>query len=166
MPAAVSDGELVGVLAVVMAVGAVGTVVPLLPGLGLIWLAGLVYGIDQGFDAVGAAAFTVMTVLGVAATVAGYVVPQRRASVAGAPRSSVLLGVAGAVVGFFVVPIVGLPLGGVLGIYAGEHLRTRDPAAAWRATRATIVGFGVAALVQFLTALVMIATWVAWVVAT
>lgn len=161
-----SDGELVGVLAVVMAVGAVGTVVPLLPGLGLIWLAGLVYGIDQGFGAVGVAAFTAMTVLGVAATVAGYVVPQRRASVAGATRSSVLLGVAGAVVGFFVVPIVGLPLGGVIGIYAGEHLRTRDPAAAWRATRATIVGFGLAALVQFVAALVMIAVWVGWVVAS
>jgi uncharacterized protein YqgC (DUF456 family) len=162
----VSDGELVGVLAVVMAVGAVGTVVPLLPGLGLIWLAGLVYGIDQGFDAVGVAAFAVITVLGVAATVAGYVVPQRRASGAGATRTSVLLGVAGAVVGFFVVPIVGMPLGGVLGIYAGEHLRTRDAAVAWRATRATIVGFGLAALVQFVAALVMIAVWVAWVVAT
>ncbi len=160
-----SDGELVAVLAVVMAVGAVGTVVPLLPGLGLIWLAGLVYGIDQGFDAVGVAAFGVMTIVAVGATVAGYVVPQRRASVAGATRSSVLLGVAGAVVGFFVVPIVGMALGGVLGIYAGEHLRTRDPSAAWRATRATIVGFGLAALVQFVAALGMIAVWVAWVVA-
>lgn len=161
-----SDGELVGVLAVVMAVGAVGTVVPLLPGLALVWLAGLVYGIDQGFGAAGVAAFTAMTLLAVVATVAGYVVPQRRASGAGATRSSILLGVVGAVVGFFVVPIVGMPLGGVLGIYAGEHMRTRDPAVAWQATRATIVGFGVATLVQFLAALAMIAVWVAWVVAT
>jgi uncharacterized protein YqgC (DUF456 family) len=162
----VSDGELVGLLAVVMAVGAVGTVVPLLPGLGMIWLAGLVYGIDQGFGTVGVAAFGAMTVLGVAATVAGYVVPQRRASEAGATRSSVWLGVAGAIVGFFAVPVVGMPLGGVLGIYAGEHLRTRDAATAWRATRATIVGFGLAALLQFAAALAMIACWVVWVVAT
>ena len=161
-----SDGELVGVLAVVMAIGAVGTVLPLVPGLGLIWLAGLVYGIDQGFGTVGVAAFGTMTALGVAATAAGYIVPQRRASGAGATRSSVWLGVAGAVVGFFAVPIVGMPLGGVLGIYAGEHLRTRDAATAWRTTRATIVGFGLAALLQFLAALVMIACWVAWVVAT
>lgn len=161
-----SDGELVGVLAVVMAVGAVGTVVPLLPGLGLIWLAGLVYGVDHGFGATGVAAFGAMTLLGVVATVAGYVVPQRRASTAGATRSSILLGVTGAVVGFFVVPIVGLPLGGVVGIYAGEHLRTRDAAAAWQATRATIVGFGVATLIQFLAALAMIAIWIGWVVAS
>jgi uncharacterized protein YqgC (DUF456 family) len=61
--------------------------------------------------------------------------------------------------------VVGLPLGGVAGIYVGEHLRTRDAATAWRATRATLVGFGWAALVQLAAALLMIALWVAWVLA-
>ena len=74
------------------------------------------------------------------------------------------LGVAGGVVGFFVVPVVGLPIGGVLGIYVGEHLRTGDPVAAWRATRATITGFGIAVLVQFAAALSMIAMWLVWVI--
>lgn len=160
-----SDTELVTVLALVMAVGAVGTIVPLLPGLALIWAAGLVYAIDQGFDGPGIVALAGMTALAVAATVAGYVVPQRRAAGAGAARSSVWLGVGGAVVGFFVVPFVGLPLGGVLGIYVGEHMRTHDAGAAWRATRATIAGFGLAALVQFGAALAMIGVWILWVVA-
>lgn len=160
-----SDGELVAVVAVAMVVGALGTVVPLLPGLALVWGAGLVYGLVQGFEAVGIVAFGLMTVLAVAAAVAGYVVPQRRAAGAGASGTSMWLGVVGAVVGFFVVPIVGLPLGGVLGVYVGEHLRTRDARVAWRATRATVVGFGVAALIQFAAALAMIALWVAWVVA-
>jgi hypothetical protein len=53
----------------------------------------------------------------------------------------------------------------VLGIYVGEWLRTSDATAAWRATRATVAGFGIAALVQFGAALAMIAVWVAWVVA-
>jgi uncharacterized protein len=78
----------------------------------------------------------------------------------------VLLGAVAAIVGFFVLPIVGLPVGGVAGVYAGELQRTRDGAAAWRATRATIAGFGLAALVQFALALAMTATWVAWVLAT
>ena len=81
-----------------------------------------------------------------------------------AGRASVWLGITGAVVGFFAVPVVGLPLGGVLGIYVGEHLRTRDPAAAWAATRATITGFGVAVVVQLAAALAMIAVWVVWVI--
>ena len=140
--------DLVPLLAVVMAVGAVGTVVPLLPGLALVWGAGLVYGLVEGFDAVGGVAFAAMSVLAAGGTVAGWVVPKRRASGAGAGRTSVWLGIAAAVVGFFVVPVVGLALGGVLGIYVGENLRTHDPAAAWVTTRATIVGFGVAALIQ------------------
>lgn len=159
-----SDGEAVALAAVVMAVGALGTIVPVLPGLALIWAAGLVYGLAVGFGTAGAIAFVVMTALAVAGTVAGYVVPQRRAAVAGAARSSVWLGIAAAVVGFFVVPVVGLALGGVLGIYVGEHVRTRDRARAWRATRATIAGFGLAALAQLGAALAMIAAWVVWVV--
>jgi uncharacterized protein len=158
------DTDLVPLLAVVMAVGAVGTVVPLLPGLALIWAAGLVYGLAAGFGAVGVAALGTMSALAVTATIAGWVVPKRRASGAGASRGSVWLGITGAVVGFFAVPVVGLPLGGVLGIYVGEHLRTRDAAAAWAATRATITGFGVAALLQLAAALAMIAVWVLWVV--
>ena len=165
-PRLMDASDLVPLLAVVMAVGALGTVVPLLPGLALIWGAGLVYGLVEGFDAVGAVAFAVMTALAAGATIAGWVVPKRRASGAGAGRSSVWLGMAAAVVGFFVVPVIGLALGGVLGIYVGEHLRTGDPGAAWVTTRATITGFGIAALIQFGAALAMIAVWVVWVVAT
>jgi uncharacterized protein len=153
----------VGVLvAVMMAVGAVGTVVPLVPGLGLVWAAGLLYGLERGFAGGDVAWFVVMTALAVGGTVAGWVVPHRRARGSGAGRGSVWLGVTGAVVGFFVVPVVGLALGGVAGIYLGEHLRTRDAAQAWLATRATLVGFGVAALVQFGMALAMISVWAAW----
>jgi uncharacterized protein YqgC (DUF456 family) len=155
---------LVPLLGLVMAVGAVGTVVPLVPGISLVWGAGLVYGLDQGFGAVGVVAFAVMTGLAAAATVAGYVVPKRRATRAGASRATVWLGVAGAMVGFFVVPVVGLPVGGVLGIYLGERLHTGDTVAAWRATRATVIGFGIAALVQFAAALSMIGVWVVWLI--
>jgi uncharacterized protein YqgC (DUF456 family) len=68
-----------------------------------------------------------------------------------------------AVVGFFVVPVVGLPLGGALGIYLAERVRTGDGRAAARATRATLVGFGLAALVQLGAGLAMIGIWLVWV---
>jgi uncharacterized protein len=158
------DGT-VAVVALVMAIGAVGTVLPLVPGLGLAWLGALGYGLAEGFGAAGAALFAAITAVAAAGIVAGWVVPHRSARASGADPRSVWLGVAGAVAGFFLVPIVGLPLGGVAGIYVGEHLRTRDAAAAWRATRATLVGFGWAALVQLAAALLMIALWVVWVLA-
>jgi uncharacterized protein len=162
----VPESDLVPLLALVMAIGAVGTVVPLLPGLALIWAAALVYGLARGFGVVGVVSFALITGLAAGATVAGYVVPRRRAVGAGATGATVWLGIAGAVIGFFAVPIVGLPLGGVVGIYVGERLRTRDPALAWRATRATLAGFGLAALVQFGAGLGMIAVWAVWVVAS
>lgn len=155
---------LVLLLGLVMAIGAVGTIVPLVPGISLVWGAGLVYGLDRGFGTLDVVAFAMMTGLAAAATVAAYVVPKRRAIGAGASRATVWLGVAGAVVGFFVVPVVGLPIGGVLGIYVGERLRTGDTITAWRATRATITGFSIAALVQFAAALSMIAVWAVWVI--
>jgi uncharacterized protein YqgC (DUF456 family) len=156
------DGIVI-LVALAMAVGVVGTVVPLVPGLALVWGAGLAYGLVEGFGAAGVVAFTVMTLLALAGMAAGWVVPQRAAGRAGAARSSVLLGVAGAIVGFFVVPVVGVAAGGLVGLYLGELRRTRDASTAWQATRATLVGFGLASLVQFAAAVAMAMAWAAWV---
>src|SRR5688500_3847373 len=105
------DSSLTAALAgVAMQVGLAGTVVPVVPGLRLLWLAGLLYGIAVGFGSVGTAAFVAMTVLAAAGTVAGVVLPHRAAGAAGAARPSLLLGLVAAVVGFFVVPVVGFPL--------------------------------------------------------
>lgn len=156
---------LVAAVALAMAVGIAGTVVPVLPGLVLVAGAALVYGAVDGFGTVGIVASALIVAVGVAGTVAGVVVPQRAASASGAPRSSIFVGAVGAAIGFFVVPIVGLPLGGVVGIYLGERARTGDAGTAWRTTRATVRGFGIAALLQLAAGLLMAAIWVAWVVA-
>jgi uncharacterized protein len=157
------DG-LVILVAVAMAVGVVGTLVPLLPGLLLVWGAGLVYGLAEGFGAVGVVAFTLMTLMALAGVAAGWMVPQRAAGRAGASRSSVWLGVVGAIVGFFAIPVVGVAVGGLAGLYLGELRRTQDATTAWRATWATLVGFGVASLVQFGLGMAMALTWLVWVV--
>jgi len=156
------SASLILLVALAMVVGLAGTVVPLLPGLGLVWAAALVYGLVEGFGGLGYVAFAAITVLGVAGTVAGFVLPHRAAGAAGASRPSTWLGVLGAVVGFFVVPVVGFPLGGALGIYVGEQVRTGDARAALRTTKATIVGFGVAALAQLAAGLAMMVVWANW----
>jgi uncharacterized protein len=146
----------VALVALAMAVGVVGTVVPLVPGLALVWAAVLAYGLIEGFGTIGTVAFSLVTVFAIAGALAGWVVPARVAGAAGAARSSIVLGLVAAIVGFFVLPVVGLPVGGVAGVYAG----------ALQPTRATIAGFGLAALVQFALALAMTVTWVVWVLAT
>jgi uncharacterized protein len=162
----VSREAVITLVGVAMAVGLVGTIVPIVPGLALIWAGALGFGIAEGFDGPGALLFGTITIVGLAGEVAGVVLPKRSAGRAGAGRWSLLLGVTAALAGFFLVPVVGLPLGGALGIYVGEHLRTRDPHVAWRATMATLRGFGLAALAQFGAGLFMVVLWLMWVVLT
>ncbi len=160
-------GELVAVVVAgsVMAVGLAGTVFPVLPGLGLVWVGAMLYGVLAGFGGLGAALMVVITGL----TVAGYSlavwIPKRRAQAGGAGRPALVWGTVLAIVGFFLVPVVGAVIGFAGGIYLVEYRRHRHRAAAWAATRTTLVGFGLAAAAQLAIGLVMVALWVVWVVA-
>ncbi|CAN5873434.1 hypothetical protein BH23ACT8_BH23ACT8_02050 [soil metagenome] len=155
------DVLIVVLVAVAMAVGLVGTVLPVLPGLVLIWLAGLAYGLGAGFDAtwVPFAIMSVLLVIGYAASVA---LPGAKGAAAGAPRSTLLSGAAGAIVGFFVIPVVGIVVGGVGATYLAELSRTGDRDAAWRSTKAVLVGFGLSALAELAAGLGMVVAWISW----
>ena len=146
-----------------MVVGIVGTVLPFLPGLPIVWAAALIYGVAEGFGALGWICFAIITTLGIAGMVAGFVVPQRKVQGAGAPFSTTVVGIIGGIIGFFVIPIVGIIVGAVAGVLLAERVRTQDWAAAWASTKRAIVGFGLGALVQVLAGVLMMATWVAWV---
>jgi uncharacterized protein len=160
----VSSGFVILLVALAMAVGIAGTVLPVLPGLLLVWGAALAYGIVEGFGPVGWTAFAVISLMALLGTVAGFVLPHRAAGGSGASRWSVWFAFAVGVVGFFVVPVVGMLLGTVLGLFAAELYRTRALDAAWRSTLATLKGFGVSTLVQLAAGLTMAIVWVTWVV--
>lgn len=155
---------LVFVIAVTMAVGIVGTVLPIVPGLWLIWAAAVVYGALAGFGWIGLVAMAVITSLAIAGSVASIYLPQRRAAGAGVPWWGQLLALAAAVVGFFVVPVVGILIGFALGILAVSLISTRDLGLAWEATRSTLMGMVVASGVQFAAGMGMTVVWVGWVV--
>jgi uncharacterized protein YqgC (DUF456 family) len=146
-----------------MVAGLIGTIVPLVPGLLIVWVAGLVYGLVEGFGTLGGVAFAVMTVLLVMGSAASYVLPHRAGVLAGAGKGSLRLGIVGAVVGFFVIPVLGLPIGAVAGVWLGERLRLGDWREAWGTTRRVVVGFGLGALAEFGAGALMFATWLIWV---
>jgi uncharacterized protein YqgC (DUF456 family) len=139
-------------------VGLVGVVVPVLPGSALIGLAVAAWAFTHPSTGSWVVLAVVAALLATGA-VGTYVLTGRRVSAAGVPgRTLMVAGLVG-IVGFFVVPVVGLLLGFVLGLYAMEHLRLRDPVAArdsaWVALRA--VGLGM--LVELGLALLAAATW-------
>ena len=150
------------VAGLVMVVGLCGVVIPLLPGLALIWVAALVYGFAVGW---GPGAFAVMVILSLLMTVSivkSVVVPRRAAAGGGASGRAQLGGLAGAVAGFFLIPVVGVIVGALLGVLAAEFAIKRDWGEAWTATKATARGFGVSVLIDLGLGLVMIAVWGAW----
>ena len=91
-------------------------------------------------------------------TVVKYAVPHRRIRDAGVPRSTLVAGAVLGVVGFFVVPVVGLFVGFVGGVYGAEALRL-GPAQARPATWTALKAVGLSVLIELAAALFAASAW-------
>ena len=151
-------------IAVLIAVGIAGIIVPVLPGTVLVLGAILVWALEIGTSTAWVV-FAVATTLLAAGTVVKYLVPGRRLKASGVPNRTLLVGGVLAFVGFFVVPVVGLFLGFVLGIYLAERARV-GAARAWPSTTAALKAVGVSILIELVAAALAAATWVVGVVVT
>jgi uncharacterized protein YqgC (DUF456 family) len=145
--------------ALLIAAGVLGVLVPVLPGLVLCWLGVLLWALLG--DAGGArwAILGFATVIAAAGTVVKYLWPGRQLKSTGVPTSSLLAGGVLGVIGFFVVPVVGLVLGFVLGIWLAERARL-GPGRAWPATRQALTAVGLSLLVELAAALAIAVLWV------
>lgn len=152
------------VVAVVMIIGLVGTLVPVLPGLVMMWFVALAYGFSVGFGGVGVTVMVALTMLVLLGFGLGFVLPKRAASGSGATGRSQVVGLIGAVIGFFVIPVIGLVVGALLGILLGEYADKGELRSAWTATLGTAKGFGINALVQFGIGYMMLLLWSVWAV--
>jgi uncharacterized protein YqgC (DUF456 family) len=152
--------------ALTMATGLAGCILPVVPGLGLIWLGGLVFGLVLGFGTPGLVAMAVMTVLLVLGTSAPYVLPQLAGRRTGASKRAIVAGVLLGIVGFFALPVIGAILGALLGVFATEWAIRKDRLQAWVSTKGVLVGWGLGALVQATAGFLMTCTWILWAILT
>lgn len=150
------------ILLAFMLVGLLGVIIPILPGLVMIWAAALVYGLVMGFEGGGIALFALITVLMLIGSVVDNVLMGGSARRSGASWVAVGVALLGALAGSLLWP----PLGGLLlalvGIFAVEYLRLRDWRKALDSTRGLAVGCGWAVVVRALIALLMIGLWLVW----
>lgn len=151
-------------VAVAIAVGIAGIIVPVLPGTVLVMAAVLVWAVQVGTSTAWVV-FAVATLLLVAGTVVKYLVPGRRLKAAGVPNRTLVVGGLLAFVGFFVIPVVGMFVGFVLGVYASERSRV-GAQQAWPSTVAALRAVGVSILIELVAAFLAATTWVVGVVAT
>jgi uncharacterized protein YqgC (DUF456 family) len=146
-----------------LVVGLVGVVVPVLPGAFLVLGAIFVWALVEQ-SATGWVVFALALGFTSIAQVLKYAVPGRQLRASGIPGSTLALGALVGIVGFFLLPIVGLPVGFVLGIYLAELNRIRDPAGAWTATLQALRAVGWSILIELVGAGLAASAWLAAVV--
>ena len=144
-------------VALAIAVGIVGVVVPLLPGSLLVLGAILVWALDERTGTAWSV-FAVAALFIALGAVVKYVVPGRRLKEVGIPTSTLVLGAVLGVIGFFVIPVVGLVIGFVLGVYLSE-LNRLGRQAAWPATAHALKAVGLSMLIEVTASLLAAATW-------
>ncbi|NYE37904.1 hypothetical protein F4692_003049 [Nocardioides cavernae] len=151
-------------VALAIAVGIVGIIVPVLPGTILVMAAILVWAVQVGTTTAWVV-FAVAAVLLAAGSVVKFLVPGRRLKASGVPNRTLLVGALLAFVGFFAVPVVGMFIGFVLGVYLAERARLGG-AQAWPSTVGALKAVGVSILIELVAAFLATVTWVVGVVAT
>lgn len=138
--------------------GLVGIVVFVVPGLLIVWAAVLVWALfEQTLLAWGVLALA--TVVALAGTVVKYLLPGQRMRDAGVPGRSIVLGALLGFVGFFLIPVVGLFIGFILGIFLAERIRQGGHGEAWPSTVHALKAVGLSILIELLAGLLIAASW-------
>lgn len=154
-----STGGLV-LVALAIAVGLAGILFPLLPGTLLVWAAIAVWAFVEGTTA-GWVVLGLATALLAVGVLVKYLWPARRMKAADVSGRSLAIGAVLGIVGFFVIPVAGLIVGFVLGVYLAELAHRRDRRRAWTSTVHAVKGVALSVGVEFVAALLATAVWVA-----
>jgi uncharacterized protein YqgC (DUF456 family) len=149
---------------VLMLLGLVGVFLPILPEMFLIWLSSLGYGLLVGWGQSGPWAFGVITVLGMLGTASEIWVTGAGAKLGGGSVWSALAGLVLGAIGLLIFPPFGALVGLLLGAFLVELYRQRGVRQALKAMFGIGLGYGASFVIKLSLALVMIATWVIWVV--
>ncbi|BBG00761.1 MULTISPECIES: DUF456 domain-containing protein [Pseudonocardia] len=147
-----------------IAVGLAGIVLPVLPGPLLIIGGVAVWAVPRG-DAVGWWVLGIAVAVTIVGQVAKYLLPGRRLKASGVPTRTLLAGLLLGVIGFFVIPVIGLFIGFVLGVWLAELVRLPDATTAWRSAREALTAVGWSILIELAAGMLATAVWIGGLVA-
>lgn len=146
-------------VALAIAVGLVGILVPLVPGTVLVFGAILVWALIERSTAAWVTLGIVAALLA-ATLLVKYLWPMRRMKSADVGTLSLVAGAVLGIIGFFVVPVLGLVIGFVLGVYLAELAKRRDQRVAWTSTVHAIKGVALSVGVELAGGLLATVAWV------
>jgi len=150
----------------VLFVGLAGLIVPVFPGLTIMWIATLVYALIQ--NAAGEMTgwdwflFVIITLLMIGGNIVDNLIIAAKMRDQFIPWSSILLAFAvGIVASIFFTPVIGL-LAAPLGLFLAELNRLKDRDKAIQSTKAYMIGWGWAFGARFIIGVTMIGSWMLW----
>jgi hypothetical protein len=146
----------------VMLLGLLGLIIPILPGLVIIWLAGLVYGLIDGFTWQNGLVFGVMTVIMIVGSLVDNVIMGASARKQGASWVSIAIALGLGLAGSLVFPPFGGLAAALVGLFTYEFYRLKDWRKALESTRGMALGCGWAAFIRAGMGVLMIGLWVLW----
>ncbi|GAA0480370.1 DUF456 domain-containing protein [Streptomyces sp. NPDC046215] len=143
----------------VMLLGLLGAVTPGLPGPPIVW-AGLLWWSMTERTALAWAVLAGATGVLLLNQAVIWLLPPRRLRGAGITRRAFLVAGGAGVAGFFLVPLLGAPLGFVTGLYGMERRRLGGRGEAWASTRNVMRALGTSVLVELFASLLVVGAWV------
>lgn len=148
----------------VMLLGVVGVSAPGVPGTLLCWAAVLWWATSQHTTLTWGVLAGATGLLAVAQVVL-WLMPSRRIRDSGVDWGTVMTASGVAIPGFFVLPVVGAPLGFTGAVYVHERVRLGGHRAAWTATRRVMRTVGGSVLVELMACLIVTGAWLGAVIA-
>lgn len=150
----------------VLLVGLLGLIVPIFPGLVIMWLGTLVYALLQ--SAIGGMTFwdwvlfAIITILMIVGNVVDNIIIARKMRDKFIPWSSIIFAFAASIIAsLFLTPLVGL-VAAPVGLFGAEYRRLRDRSAAIESTKAYMIGWGWSFAARFGIGVLIAGSWMLW----
>lgn len=152
-----SLGSVVVILAFI--VGLIGALLPIIPGVIIIWFASLFYAaVLVGFGTFSPWVFVLITLIAMVAGTSDIWLAALGAKTTGASWRTLLVGLVGAIAGTFLlpIPIFGTIIGYAAGIILAEYMRFKEWRPAIRTALGGVVGWGISSVVELVGGLAII----------
>ena len=147
----------------ILIVGVFALLVPVLPGLVVIWVGILLYGLAAGFNLPGGILFGLVTLVMLVGTVVDYLVVGASVRQSGTSWLAMGLALLAGILGTIFFPPLGGLVGALLALFIVEFIRLKDWRKALVSARGMVFGLGWSTLARFAFGLAMIFLWLLWV---
>lgn len=151
------------VVLVVMLAGLFSLLAVIIPGLTIIWLAALIYGLLTGFNQTSGLIFLAISLLMIFGNMVDQILMGARAKKSGASWTGVVLSMLAALVFSILFPPFGGLVAALIVLFTIETIRLKNWRQAGESTKEMAVGCASAAFARFGIGLVMIGLWLWWV---